>query len=357
MPLCHFFLNAGCRYGDSCRFRHEYAEVRRTAGSRAEASAIVAAESSVSPQVAADSPLPPQEQAEVGAREATLEDDASTQDEVCTDTTVLTAAAAAAAAAAADGQGKDLLSDPKQLSSLQQRLAEGIRGPNDSYVKFFARDASGGGTSGNGGAQLEVVPCDTRGGDGDGDGGTDLLRVHLTCKSAAALEHARALLSNLVGTLRQQLLRESSLSLLQHAMQSAGRAASAASAARADATAATVAGSSPGQNQSGSASSSSAAFVIDTVGTVSQRQAASDSGDDIKGLGGDSADRLSIVGGEKKRPGVEAANTAAGHCIKSKSLQSWARRERLAALGAELVAEATAVAKTAGQRRGGGWDS
>ena len=83
--------------------------------------------------------------------------------------------------------------------------------------------------------------------------------------------------------------------------------------------------------------------------TIAPKGEASGAADDEAGADGES--------GEKKRPGVEAANTAAGHCIKSKSLQSWARRERLAALGAELVAEATAVAKTAGQRRGGGWDS
>ena len=237
VPLCHFFSSpGGCARGDACWFRHE------------DPSAVATL-----PADAAADETATEEEGLAAADEGSDELSAEIEEGPVVESTVLSIVSA-------DGTSLD---SAERLQAWRKELTARIRGPGDAHLKFIEVD----------GTELTLATPFTF-------SAAVVLEMRLTCRSAAALEHAKGLLANLIGTIGVDLMRDDGLRVSSAPAEAEGPA-------------------------------DDTAFVIDTVGAPD----GSASGD-----------------------GSAAVSTADAALLKG-----WTRLQRLKTLGAELVAAAAAA--------------
>ena len=316
VPVCIFFSTPrGCYYGDNCRFRHENAEALEPiaafvsdAAGRARSASPRGGSSVSQANALVHTKVPPID--EVTAREQASPVQEQAGGAVFTH----------AVALSVEFPAGINLGDSAQLAAVQQGLVDRMCGPRGVHVAFFNKDGDPMGT------KLELARCIHQRCTATGGNSVELLRVDLTSQSARGLERGRALLANLIGTVQLQLQRDS-----EHMRLVSAQVVDAAKAL-------------PAGDIDASASDERGAC------NAHRAECGASVNSNIPDAQNCSADGTQAIGRGQKRARADSA----AH------IQTWARRERLVKLGAELVAAATALAKSveyaAEAPQQGGWD-
>ena len=293
VPVCLFFSTPrGCYFGDNCRFRHENTPALKPSDAAARAHSASPRGGSSMSRANSLANAGSLSLCDVAAREQAQSEHEQAGGAAFTHAVALSVEFPA---------GIDV-GDSAQLAAVQQRLVDRVRGPRGAHVAFFNKDGDPMGTT------LELTPCIHQRCAVAGGNSVELLRVDLTSRSRRALERGRALLANLIGTIRLQLLRDSEQMRLVSAQ--VVDAAQALPAGGVDAS----------TSDDGGASNAECGASVNNDTQAAGR-------------------------GQKRARADSAAH-----------IQTWPRRERLVKLGAELVAAATALAEFVPAPQQGGWD-